>query len=159
MCAAMCRLSWALKRLLGAPTAVFFTVLTACQFHLPFYASRTLPNTTALVLAVLAIAHWVDDTEPWLTMALLTATTTIFRCDVVLLTAAVALHLLFSRRMRLWHIASVGLAAAALSLVATVLVDSWFWGRWLWPEGEVFWFNTVLGRCASSGPHDCCYCC
>jgi alpha-1,6-mannosyltransferase len=138
MCAAMCRLSWALKRLLGAPTAVFFTVLTACQFHLPFYASRTLPNTTALVLAVLAIAHWVDDTEPWLTMALL---------------------LLFSRRMRLWHIASVGLAAAALSLVATVLVDSWFWGRWLWPEGEVFWFNTVLGRCASSGPHDCCYCC
>jgi hypothetical protein len=31
----------------------------ALQFHLPFYASRTLPNTFALALTNLAIAAWV----------------------------------------------------------------------------------------------------
>lgn len=39
--------------------------------------------------------------------------------------------------------------ALAASLALSVPLDSLLWGRWLWPEGEVLWFNTAENRCAS----------
>ena len=61
---AMCRLQQAISKQYGASCARAFMIVTALQFHLPFYMSRTLPNTFALAVLGLAIADWVEARHP-----------------------------------------------------------------------------------------------
>ena len=74
------------------------------------------------------------------------------RCDMLPLAGLIGLHMLLSGQVKLHQGIAYGLVAGAGSLLLTVACDSWLWQRWLWPEGEVLWFNTVLNRCAPTGP-------
>ena len=70
----------------------------------------------------------------------------VFRCDMLPLAALIGLHMLTMKQISLQAGLLTGLVAASVSVCLTVGLDSWFWQRWLWPEGEVLWFNTAQNR-------------
>jgi alpha-1,6-mannosyltransferase len=71
----------------------------------------------------------------------------------VLLLGPVGLHLLLTRQISPLRGVAVGVVAAAAALALTVGFDSrlWMWGRLLWPEGDVLWFNTALNKSVEWG--------
>ncbi|ETM54106.1 hypothetical protein, variant 5 [Phytophthora nicotianae] len=134
----------------GRDVSRFLLLICACQFHLLFYMTRTLPNVYALALVLLGLGFWLRG--KWQRCVFLfTFTTVVFRGDTIVLFAPLVLNMLLSRRVSFFRMVWWGLSSGIVSLILTVLVDSYFWRRWLWPEGEVLWFNTVQNKSSEWG--------
>lgn len=130
--------------------ANYYLLITASQFHLPYYASRLLPNTFATILVTLSYAAWFNN-NPHFTAAYLVFTTAIFRCDILLLLFTIGLTMLIRRELSIKHAFIIGISTGIFSLIVTVPLDSLLWGRLIWPEFEVWWFNTVDNRSSEYG--------
>ncbi|KAL9190079.1 hypothetical protein ACHAXT_007290 [Thalassiosira profunda] len=128
----------------------YYLLITAVQFHIPFYSSRLLPNTFALLLVTHAYAEWFDD-NPRRAAICLVFTTAIFRCDVILLLFTVGLMMLIRRHLSILQAIATGVLTGVCSLLLTVPLDSLLWGRPIWPEFEVWWFNAVDNRSSEWG--------
>ncbi len=128
----------------------YYLLITASQFHLPFYSSRLLPNTFALILATHAYADWFND-RPHRAAALLVISTVVFRCDTLLLLFTIGLMMLIRRQLTIVEAICTGVISGLFGLLLTVPLDSLLWGRPIWPEFEVLWFNTVSNRSSEWG--------
>ncbi|GER49392.1 pentatricopeptide repeat-containing protein [Striga asiatica] len=141
-----------IRKNFGSQVEAFFVILTAIQFHMLFYCTRPLPNILAFGLVNMAYGYWFKRSL-YAALNSLVLATTIFRCDILLLAAPLGLELLLSRSISLPKaVLSCGIAAL-FSIGLTVLVDSIPWRRLLWPEFEVFWFNSVLNKSSEWGTH------
>ena len=130
----------------GQRIANLCTYLTAIQFHLPFYMSRTLPNTFALFGCLVAYAQWFKG-KPVRCLCILAVFMIIFRCDLLVLLAPLVIEMLVVGEIPFISTLLTGVIACMAALVVTVGVDSYFWRRgWLWPEGVVLFFNTVQNK-------------
>ncbi|KAJ8654422.1 hypothetical protein O0I10_009863 [Lichtheimia ornata] len=159
--AALTRFQTAVGKLFGSGASTAFALLTCCQFHILFWSSRTLPNTLALPLVLMGMAAWIESLAVQQQQRVqhlqrmiwyLAPAGIIFRFEAgILLAILVMIEWIGYHNLPLTALLKHGILSVILSLVLTILVDSFFWQRWLWPEGEVFYFNAILNKSSEWG--------
>lgn len=142
----------------------WFVLLQASQFHVMFYASRTLPNMFAFTATTVALRSLVlakavasksarSQKRRRLALYLLTIAGIVFRSEIAILLAMETLVLLVQQRASLTkEVIPAGIAGGVIGLLVTVTVDSFFWQSFpTWPEWTGFYYNTILGKSADWG--------
>ncbi|KAI9828680.1 MAG: dolichyl-P-Man:Man(7)GlcNAc(2)-PP-dolichol alpha-1,6-mannosyltransferase [Thelocarpon impressellum] len=147
-----------LAKAFGRGVGNWFMVLLAGQFHVIYYASRTLPNMFAFGLSTIALRQFLPTAvgppakRHRLAIYLLTFTGVVFRSELALLLAAQVAYLLFRERTSLsGEVIPAGVGGGLIGLLVTVPIDSFFWARPLWPELSGLLFNVVEGKAADWG--------
>lgn len=140
----------AVTKIYGVEVRLWFTAITITQFHFMFYMTRPLPNIFALPIVLFAIAYWLrDQHKPFIICSGISIL--VFRSELALFLGILLVVSLLRRKVSIEGLLKVALPAGVCILAATVLVDSFFWRRLLWPEGEVLWYNTLLNKSSNWG--------
>jgi len=166
------------RKSFGLITSRWYTLLQASQFHVIYYASRTLPNMFAFALSMIVFKsclvrpltytatfalgkvisippdHSLAQAETRIRTSLvaLTVAGVVFRSELAVLVATQSLYLFAWRNVSLFTIVPAGMIGLLVGLPITVLTDSYFWQQFpTWPEWTSFYYNTVLGKSADWG--------
>ncbi|EXJ57104.1 hypothetical protein A1O7_07448 [Cladophialophora yegresii CBS 114405] len=148
------------RRAYGNSAAAWYVVLQASQFHVWYYASRTLPNMFAFGLSTFALSLLLPVTPSTtearirrtrLALYLLTLAGIIFRAELALLLASQCAWLLVRTGGNVGSVISLLrrvivpaiLTATVAGLLLTVSIDTYFWQsrKLLWPELAAFLAN------------------
>ncbi|ODM22751.1 hypothetical protein SI65_00340 [Aspergillus cristatus] len=150
-----------IERAFGQPTAIWYLLFQTSQFHVLYYASRTLSNMFAFGISTLAMRFLLSEpgvrhkhrTRCRFSLCLLTVAGIIFRSELALFLATHTLFLLLTGRVSLLRdVIPAGILGLSIGLISTVLVDSFFWQQFpLWPELAAFKFNVVSGGASAWG--------
>ncbi|KPI36200.1 putative Dol-P-Man:Man(7)GlcNAc(2)-PP-Dol alpha-1,6-mannosyltransferase [Cyphellophora attinorum] len=150
--------AFGVRKAYGKVTASWFVAFQASQFHVTFYASRTLPNTFAFVLTTFALRFTLPEPASRmsptkrlrLAIYIMTITTIIFRSEIALLLAGHGLLALLPSTSLARAISTVRsvllpavLTATVAGLLLTVSIDTFMWqtSRFVWPEAAAFLSN------------------
>ncbi|TVY44814.1 Dol-P-Man:Man(7)GlcNAc(2)-PP-Dol alpha-1,6-mannosyltransferase [Lachnellula occidentalis] len=145
----------------GRGVGRWFIWLMAGQFHVLFYASRTLPNMYAFGLTTLAFNALLpligsrkihgESTGVKKAIFLFVFAGVVFRSEIALLLATQLLVLLVQKKISLKTVIPAGVISALVALAISVPIDSYFWQKPLWPELWGFYYNAIQGKSADWG--------
>jgi len=152
--------SQGLKKSFGSDVGRWYILLQASQFHVMFYASRTLPNMFAFALTTTAFSMFLP--VPGRTAAeghrkynagifLFVIAGVIFRSEVALLLLSQLSILLLQSQVSVQSVIPAGVLGAIFALTVSVPIDSLFWQRLIWPELAGFYYNAIQGKSADWG--------
>ncbi|OMP87618.1 putative Dol-P-Man:Man(7)GlcNAc(2)-PP-Dol alpha-1,6-mannosyltransferase [Diplodia seriata] len=160
----------AVWKVFGKAASNWFVLFQATQFHLMYYASRTLPNMYAFAMSTLALSFYLQSLVTpngvlatkrlRLCFYLLTIAGIVFRSELALFLICLVLHQLLQRVPTsglfpfLNFVIPSGLAGAFIGLLITVPIDTYFWRTYprpLWPEWSAFAYNTLQGHASDWG--------
>ncbi|KAM3077051.1 Dol-P-Man:Man(7)GlcNAc(2)-PP-Dol alpha-1,6-mannosyltransferase [Clarireedia jacksonii] len=151
---ALLRYGKMLRGAFGEDVGRWYMLLQICQFHVLFYASRTLPNMFAFGLTTLAFAEFLPargGSRPRLGIFLFVFSGVVFRSEIALLLFTQLGYLLLQFRMSLKTVIPAGIQSAVAALVVSVPIDSYFWDKPLWPELAGFYYNAIQGKSSEWG--------
>jgi len=134
-----------IKAKFGRSTWLWHLAITASQFHLMFYASRTLPNILALVITLYALHFWLEDKQFSFIVTSAIAII-VFRSELAILLGTVLFMDWIVGRISLFRIVPFGSVGLIIALTLTVPLDTIMWKHeyMLWPEGYVLYYNVIL---------------
>ncbi|KXJ91457.1 glycosyltransferase family 22 protein [Microdochium bolleyi] len=148
----------AIERAYGRNVARWYTVLQVAQFHVLFYASRTLPNMFAFGLTTIAFANLLPNADGHtptrrlrLAIVLLTTATAVFRSELAILLVTTVGYALAARQITIPQVILPFSAAFVFSLAVSIPIDSYFWQKVHWPELWGFYYNAIQGSSSEWG--------
>ncbi|XP_076667453.1 alg12 alpha-1,6-mannosyltransferase isoform X1 [Andrena cerasifolii] len=140
----------ALQSIFGLQFTKWFVAITVTQYHFMYYLSRPLPNIMAVPLVLLALFGWLRQNHIvfiWSSAAAVI----IFRAELAMLLGLFVLYDIANMKLTIPRLLKIAVPAGIFFLTLTVTIDSIFWRRLVWPEGEVFYFNTILNKSSEWG--------
>ncbi|CZS94547.1 related to ECM39 protein, involved in cell wall biogenesis and architecture [Rhynchosporium agropyri] len=149
-----------IKNAFGRDVSRWYILLQASQFHVMFYASRTLPNMFAFGLTTLAFNQFLPlpgrntatvQKKQQFGIFLFVLAGVIFRSEVALLLFSQLSVLLLQSQILLQPIIQAGIMSAIVALGISVPIDSFFWQKPIWPELAGFYYNAIQGKSADWG--------
>ncbi|KAH9902310.1 glycosyltransferase family 22 protein [Xylariomycetidae sp. FL2044] len=147
-----------LEKAFGKSTARWYALLQASQFHVIYYASRTLPNMFAFALTTLAFSQLIPQADGparvqryRLAIASLTMAAAVFRSELAILLVTTTIYSLALSNNSLADVIPTFIVFFLFSLITSVPVDSYFWQKPVWPELWGFYYNAILGSSSEWG--------